>query len=176
MTTHLNKYEHLKPVEGVVMNHNNWPTLVINGSENDHIKHAGARPLYLLTEKEVIFVNRMRSTGILNSAAVGVSEVKSTESLDEDLETYLIDREIADINELINKAFKRTKDKAYSLGLACGREEAAALAACRVLNTTILENETLEQLREVIAKRVSDVGKPTSWYTECESTDARTSP
>ena len=41
--------------------------------------------------------------------------------------------------------------------------EAASAAAERVRVTVIVDGETPERMREAIAQRVADVGKPTAW-------------
>ena len=72
-------------------------------------------------------------------------------------------RETNYVNGKVDDAFKSAQDHAYALGLARGRAEAAEMAASRVRDTVILEGGSVEELREAIAARVADVGKPTAW-------------
>ena len=51
----------LGPVRGVVLDRNGWPTLIVRGNEEAHVKHAGASYLYTLTEEEVAAVNKLRA-------------------------------------------------------------------------------------------------------------------
>ena len=83
----------------------------------------------------------------------------------EDLDTLTVywQRETTYANEKVDQTCRSMQDHAYALGLARGRAEAAAAAAGRVRDTLIVEGATHEQLRDAIAGRVADVGKPTAW-------------
>lgn len=72
-------------------------------------------------------------------------------------------RETNYVNGKVDDALKSAQDHAYALGLARGREEAAKMAADRVRSTVLIDDGTHEELREAIALRVEDVGKPTAW-------------
>lgn len=48
-------------------------------------------------------------------------------------------------------------------GIAHGRAQAAGAAAERVRCTELVDGETPAKMREAIAQRVADVGKPTAW-------------
>ena len=72
-------------------------------------------------------------------------------------------RETTYANEKVDQACRSMQDHAYALGLARGRAEAAAAAVERVRATEIVAEETAQGMREAIAKRVADVGKPTAW-------------
>lgn len=53
--------DQLGPVQGAVLDRNGWPTLIVRGNEEAHVKHAGASYLYTLTAEEVAAVNKLRA-------------------------------------------------------------------------------------------------------------------